>query len=71
MNAIKSAWDAAQGWRTLAFNLMVAVLGVLEAFDLTRIIESPQAAGVAALVIASVNALLRVQTSTPVGAKPE
>jgi hypothetical protein len=71
MTAIKSAWNAAQGWRTLAFNLLVAILGVLEAFDLTRIIESPQAAGIAALVIASVNALLRVQTTTPVGAKPE
>lgn len=71
MDAIKSAWNAAQGWRTLAFNLVVAILGVLEAFDFTRIIDNPQSAGIAALFVASVNALLRVQTTTPVATKAE
>jgi hypothetical protein len=71
MTAIKSAWDAAQGWRTLAFSLALVVFGFLETFDFTRVISDSQTAGFVTLVVGVVTALLRKQTTTSIGQKPE
>ena len=71
MGAIKSAWGAMQGWRTLAFSLALVIFGVLETFDFTSVISDSQTAGVVTLVVGVVTALLRKQTTTPIGVKPE
>jgi hypothetical protein len=67
MNAIQTAWSAAKGWRTLAFNIVVAIFGALEAFDFTSVINDAQTAGMFAMFVGIMNGLLRVDTTGPVG----
>ena len=56
-----------KGYRTLLFSLAVAVVGVLQSFDWATVVP-PDQAGIALTIIGVVGAVLRVLTSTPVGA---
>lgn len=57
-----------KGWRTLLFSSIIAVIGVLEAFDWAVIIPE-QYEGVALAIIGAGFAYLRKITTTPLGAK--
>jgi len=54
-----------KGFRTLAFSLAVAVVGVLQTADWATIIP-PDQAGLALTIVGVVSAMLRFFTSTPV-----
>ena len=54
-----------KGFRTLAFSLAVAVVGVLQTADWATII-APDQAGLALTIVGVVSAALRFFTSTPV-----
>ncbi len=54
-----------KGFRTLAFSLAVAIVGVLQAADWATIIP-PDQAGLALTIVGVVSAALRFFTSTPV-----
>ena len=66
---IKRWWCAAAGYRTVVFNVAVVLLTVLEAFDLTRLIDNQKTAAAVALTVAVVNLYLRTATTGPVGRK--
>mgnify|MGYP005870609021 FL=1 len=53
-----------KGWKTLAFNAALAVLGVLQAADWVDLLGSERA-GIAITVIGIVGAILRFMTDTP------
>jgi hypothetical protein len=53
-----------KGWKTLAFNVAIAVLGVLQAADWVDLLGSERA-GIAVTVIGIVGAILRFVTDTP------
>ena len=57
-----------QGYRTLLFSLVVAIVGVLQSFDWATVI-SPEHAGITLTAIGVASAVLRFLTSTPVGEK--
>ncbi len=62
--------DFAKGWKTLGFAALVALAGVLQAFDWTTIIPMNQTwSGVVLIAIGAVIAALRYVTTTPVGQK--
>lgn len=54
-----------KGFRTLAFSLAVAIVGVLQTVDWATIIP-PAQAGLALTIVGVVSAALRFFTSTPV-----
>lgn len=54
-----------KGFRTLAFSLAVAVIGVLQAADWANIVPADKA-GLALTIVGVVSAILRFFTSTPV-----
>jgi hypothetical protein len=55
-----------KGWRTLAFNLATAALGVIAAFDWTGSLPAEYAwAGLA--IVSAANIGLRFITNTPIG----
>ena len=54
-----------KGFRTLAFSLAVAIVGVLQTVDWATIIP-PDHAGLALTIVGVVSATLRFFTSTPV-----
>ena len=54
-----------KGFRTLAFSLAIAVVGVLQTADWATIIP-PDQAGLALTIVGVVSAALRFFTSTPV-----
>ena len=54
-----------KGFRTLAFSLAVAIVGVLQTADWATII-APDQAGLAFTIVGVVSAALRFFTSTPV-----
>jgi len=56
-----------KGWRTLAFSLLVAALGVAQATDWASVIPDGPAKGWWLFAIALMVAWLRVITDTPVG----
>jgi hypothetical protein len=53
-----------KGWKTLAFNVGLAVFGVLQAADWVDLLGSEKA-GIAVTVIGVVGAILRFMTDTP------
>lgn len=55
-----------KGWKTLAFNIAVSVIGVLQAADWVDLLGSAQA-GYAVTAIGIVGAALRFITDTPIG----
>ncbi len=55
-----------KGYRTLAFNLLVAAGGVIVAFDWSSVLP-PQYVGYAAIAIGVVNMGLRAITDTKLG----
>ena len=57
-----------KGWRTLAVNAALALVGVAEAADWTNLLGEG-AAGYVVMAIGVANMLLRAMTNTPVGAK--
>ena len=56
-----------KGWRTLAFSLLVAAVGVVEVTDWASLIPDGPAKGWTLLAISLAIAWLRVITTTPVG----
>ncbi len=54
-----------KGFRTLIFNLLAAILPVLQAADLTAVL-SPQGMATYGAAVAVANIALRVATSTPI-----
>ena len=67
MDILKNFSHRLKGWRTLAFSLLVAALGVAEATDWAQLIPDGPARGWLLLAIALATAWLRVITTTPVG----
>ncbi len=57
-----------KGYRTLAFNLIVATCGVIVAFDWSSVLP-PQYVGYAAIAIGVINMGLRAITDTGLGQK--
>lgn len=57
-----------KGWRTLAFNAAVAVVGVLSMTNWADLVP-PQYAGALVAAIGFINMLLRSKTTAPVGVK--
>lgn len=53
-----------KGWKTLALNAALAVLGVLEATDWVDLLGSERA-GIAVTVIGIIGVVLRFMTDTP------
>ncbi len=60
--------DIMKGYRTLAFNLLVAAGGVIVAFDWSSVLP-PQYVGYAAIAISVINMGLRAVTDTAMGQK--
>ena len=57
-----------KGWRTLIFAIIVAVVGVLQAFDWASVIPQDQTwSGMAMIALAGIMALLRTITNTTIG----
>ena len=69
MNNILRAARAAQGWRTLAASLAIAMIGVLQTTDWTTIVPEDRV-GPVMVGIGVLMAVLRVLTNGPVGEKP-
>ena len=61
--------DKFKGWRTLAFNLGVAALGVAQATDWTSVLGPSPYTGWVVMAIGVAGMALRSVTSTPVGVK--
>ena len=55
-----------KGWKTLTFNLISAVFGVLGGADFVNLVP-PQYQGYVISGVALVNMLLRMNTNTPIG----
>jgi hypothetical protein len=53
-----------KGWKTLAFNVAIAVFGVLQATNWVDLLGSDKA-GIAVTVIGIIGAVLRFMTDTP------
>ncbi len=58
-----------KGWRTLAFNIALAAVGIAQAADWTSILGATPYTGYVVMVIGAVGAVLRSVTTGPVGAK--
>ena len=56
-----------KGWRTLAFSLALATIGVLEATDWAALVPDGPGKGYWLLAIALAIAWLRAITTTPIG----
>lgn len=77
----KNIQDAIKGWRTVVINIIIGLLTALEGIDVIPLFESicaavemfgaecsiEGAAGVWAMIISTLNLLLRSITDTPVG----
>ncbi len=66
MQRIVAFLSAAKGWRTIAISLVLAVAGVLQTADWSRIV-GPDQVGPVMLAVGILVAVLRVMTDTPVG----
>lgn len=60
--------DFLKGYKTVIFNVLAAIFGVLEVTDFTNIIPADWQ-GAVITVIAAINMLLRANTNTPIGRK--
>lgn len=58
-----------KGWRTLAFNAALALVGVAQAFDWTSVLGASPYTGWIMAAVGAVGMVLRSVTSTPVGVK--
>jgi hypothetical protein len=58
-----------KGWKTILFNIGLAVVGVLQASDLATIISDPQVVGIAVTAIGAIGVVLRFLTNTAVASK--
>ena len=58
-----------KGWRTLLFNIGLAVAGVAQAADWTSILGATPYTGYVVMAVAAVGTVLRTLTTTPVGTK--
>ncbi len=67
MHAVSRLLRPLKGWRTLAFSLLVATIGVAEATNWSQLVPDGPARGWVLLAIALIIAWLRVITTTPVG----
>ena len=57
-----------KGWRTLAFSVLVALVGVLQTFNWASVIPQDKTwTGAVMIAIGAVIAALRFVTTTPVG----
>lgn len=56
------------GWKTLAFNIALAIVGVLQTFDWVSVVGDSKT-GIVMSAIAVVNVVLRYFTNGPVGTK--
>ena len=63
---IAATWNAAKGWRTILVAIVLAIAGVLQTADWTRIV-GPDQVGPVMLAVGVLVAVLRVVTDTPVG----
>jgi len=59
--------DFMKGWKTLAFNLALAIVGVAQAFDWTTVLGASSYTGWIVAVIAAIGMALRSVTTTQVG----
>lgn len=55
-----------KGWKTIVFNVLAAILPVLETADLTDVL-GPQGMAIYAGAITIANIVLRAFTNTPIG----
>ncbi len=69
-NVVGRVMRATKGWRTMALSLLLALVGVLQTADWTRIVSADQV-GPVMLGVGILGALLRVLTDTPVGCRHE
>ncbi len=57
-----------KGWKTLAFSLLVAGVGVIQAFDWATVVPPDQTwTGSVMIAIGAATAALRYVTTTPIG----
>ena len=70
-SVLKKVVRKMRGWRTLAFSLIVAGLGVAEATDWAELVPDGPDKGWWLLVIGLATAWLRVITTGPVGRKED
>ena len=61
--------DKMKGWRTLGFNAVVALVGVVVAFNWGDVLDPKATVIVTTIVIPMINGWLRTLTDTPVGKK--
>jgi len=61
--------DKMKGWRTLGFNAVVALVGVVVAFNWGDVLDPKATVIVTTIVIPMINGWLRTVTDTPVGKK--
>jgi hypothetical protein len=61
--------DKMKGWRTLGFNAIVALVGVVVAFNWGDVLDPKATVIVTTIVIPMINGWLRTVTDTPVGKK--
>lgn len=55
-----------KGWRMLGFNTLIALGGVLVAFDWSSVLPA-QYVGISAIAVGVINIGLRALTDTPIG----
>lgn len=58
-----------KGWKTVILSSVLAILGILQATDITTLVSDPKTAGVVAAVIGVVFGILRKFTDTSIGNK--
>ena len=58
-----------KGWKTLLFNIGLAVVGVAQAADWTSILGATPYTGWVVIGISAIGTVLRTVTTTPVGTK--
>ena len=61
--------DKMKGWRTLGFNAVVALVGVVVAFNWGDVLDPKATVIVTTIVIPMINGWLRTVTDTPIGKK--
>lgn len=57
-----------KGWKTIIFNVVSAIFGVLELADFTDIVPTDYQ-GIVITAVSVVNIFLRMNTNTPIGRK--
>ena len=57
------------GWKTIIFNVVIAIVGVLQAADLNTVITDPQTVGIVVTAIGAIGVVLRFLTNSPAALK--